>query len=163
MMGSASSGSAHFPQANGRADLEVAVKKAKRTLMDNVSASGSLDNDGLDLLRALLQIRNTPDPDCNILSAETIFGRPIWDAFSFISHKEKFNNPSVWATWWEAWALKEDAMRTRMACSLEKLSEHTRSLPPLSLGDRAFLQNQQGPHPTKFYKSGTVMERRDYD
>ncbi len=151
--------SAHFPQANGRA--EVAVKKAKRTLMDNVSASGSLDNDGL--LRALLQLRNTPDPDCNISPAETIFGQPIRDAFSFISRKEKFNNPSVRATWREAWALKEDAMKARMPRSFEKLNEHTRSLPPLSLGDRVFLQNQQGPHPTKWDKSGTVMERRDYD
>ncbi len=94
--------SAHFLQANGQ--VEVAVDKGKRTLMDNVSPSGSLYNDGL--LRALLQILNTPVPDCNISPAETVFGRPIWDAFSFISRKEKFNNASVRATWREAWALE---------------------------------------------------------
>ena len=49
--------SAYFPQSNGRA--EVAVKKVKRLLGDNVEMNGSLDNDRL--LRGLFQIRNTPD------------------------------------------------------------------------------------------------------
>ena len=57
--------SAHFPQPNGRA--EVAVKSAKRLLMSNTSPTGSLDHD--QFLRAMLQLRNTPDPDCNISSA----------------------------------------------------------------------------------------------
>lgn len=39
----------------------MAVKKAKHTVVDCVSPSGSLDNDCL--LRALFQVRNTPDPD----------------------------------------------------------------------------------------------------
>ena len=69
--------SAHFPKSNGRA--EIAVKKCKRLLMDNVSPTGSVNNDGL--LRALLQMHNTPDPDCNISPAEIIFARPIRDAF----------------------------------------------------------------------------------
>ena len=38
--------SAYFPQSNGRA--EVALKKAKRMLMDNVGPTGSLNNDGTD-------------------------------------------------------------------------------------------------------------------
>ena len=73
--------SAYLPQSNGRA--EVAVKKAMRMLMDNVGPTGSLNNDGL--LRALLQSRNTPDPDCNISTAQVVLGRPIRDAFSPIS------------------------------------------------------------------------------
>ena len=80
-----------FPQSNDRA--EVAVKKAKRTLMDNIGPTGSLDNDGL--LRAMLQLRNTPDPDCNVSPAEVIFGRPIRDAFSFVNRCTKFENPSI--------------------------------------------------------------------
>lgn len=69
-----------------------------------------------------------------------------WDAFSFISEKEKFNNPSIclWATWWETWVLKDNAMRARMSRSLEKLIVHAWALPCLSLGDRVFIQNQQG-------------------
>ena len=67
--------SAYFPQSNGRA--EVAVKKAKRMLMDNVGPTGSLNNDGL--MRALLQARNTPDHDCNNYITST---GGIWQARS---------------------------------------------------------------------------------
>ena len=136
--------SAYFPQSNGRA--EVAVKKAKRLLMDNAGPTGSLNNDGL--LRSLLQARNTPDPDCNILPAHVVFGRPIRDAFSFTSRCIKYNNPSIRPTWREAWSQKEDVMRTRMPRSTEALDMHARSLAPLSLGDKVFLQNQRGSHPS---------------
>ena len=146
--------SAYFPQSNGRA--EVAVKKAKRILMTNVGPTGSLDNDGL--LRALLQVRNTPDPDCNVSPAQVVFGRPIRDAFSFVNRCAKFTNPSVRPTWREAWARKEEAMRSRITRSSEALNNHARPLPPLVLGDRVFLQNQQGPHPKQWDRSGTIVE-----
>ena len=151
--------SAYFPQSNGRA--EVAVKKAKRMLMDNVGPTGSLNNHGL--LRVLLQVRNTPDPDCNISPAQVVFGRPIRDDFSFTSRCIKYNNPSIRPTWREAWSQKEDAMRTRMPRSTEALDMHARSLAPLSLGDKVFLQNQRGSHPKKWDKSGTVVEVGNYD
>ena len=48
--------SAYFPQSNCRA--EVAVKKAKRMLMDNVGPTGFLNNDGL--LGALGPTRRNP-------------------------------------------------------------------------------------------------------
>ena len=32
-------------------------------------------------LRAILQLRNSPDPDCNLFPAQIIFGRPLRDAF----------------------------------------------------------------------------------
>ena len=98
--------SAYFPQLNGHA--EVAVKKAKLMLMDNVGPTGSVNNDGL--LRALLQSRNTPDPDCNISPAQVVFGRSIRDAFSVTSRCIKYNNPSIRPTWREAWSQKEDAV-----------------------------------------------------
>ena len=151
--------SAYFPQSNCHA--EVAVKKAKRMLMDNVGATGSLNNDGI--LRALLQARNTPDPDCNISPAQVVFGRPIRDAFSFTSRCIKYNNPSIRPTWRETWSQKEDAMRTRMPRSTEALDMHARSLAPLSLGDKVFLQNQRGSHPKKWDKYGTVVELGNYD
>ena len=34
---------------------------------------------------------------------------------------------------------------------------------PLSIGERVFLQNQQGNHPTKWDRSGTVMESTGHD
>ena len=45
-------------------------------------------------------------------------------------------------------------MRTRMHPSTEALDMHARSLAPLSLGDKVFLQNQRGSHPKKWDKSG---------
>ena len=73
--------SAYFPQSNGRA--EVAVKAAKRLLIANVSSSGDLNNDLF--LRALLELRNTPDPDCDMSPAEIVFGHPLHNAFLFVN------------------------------------------------------------------------------
>ena len=58
--------SAYFPQSNGRA--EVAVKTAKRLLMDNTLPNGSLDTD--KFLKALLIYRNTPDPATQMSPAQ---------------------------------------------------------------------------------------------
>ena len=49
-----------FPQTNSR--VEVAVKLDKRPVMYNIGPTGLADNDGL--LQAMMQLRNTPDPDC---------------------------------------------------------------------------------------------------
>ena len=68
--------SAYFPQSNGRA--EVAVRITKRILEDNVGPNGSLDND--KVVRALLQLRNTPDRDCGLSAAEVLFGRRLKDS-----------------------------------------------------------------------------------
>ena len=73
--------SVSFPQSNGRA--EVAVKTAKRLLLSNTGPTGSLDHDRF--LRAMLQLRNTRDPDCNLSPAQIIFGRPLRDLFSFVN------------------------------------------------------------------------------
>ena len=68
--------SAHFPQFNGRAD--VAVKVTKSLLMTNVSPNGDLDN--ASFLRALLQLRNTPDPQRDLSPTEIVFDHPLRDA-----------------------------------------------------------------------------------
>ncbi|KAK3752444.1 hypothetical protein QZH41_003512 [Actinostola sp. cb2023] len=49
-----------FPQSNGRA--EVVVNTAKRLLKSNTGPTGSLDHDRF--LRAMPQLRNTPDLSC---------------------------------------------------------------------------------------------------
>ena len=45
----------------------------------------------------------------------------------------------------------------------ERLSEHTQHLPQLKVGDCVRVQNQRGPHPTKWDKSGIVVEVRQFD
>ena len=151
--------SAYFPQSNGRA--EVAVKKAKRLLLSNTSSTGSLDNDRF--LQAMLQLRNTPDPDCNISPSQIMFGRPIRDALSFVNRLEKYSNPHVNPIWREAWMEKESAMRTRMTRSTESLSAHTRPLRPLDIGELVFIQNQQGPHANKWDRTGIILENLGND
>ena len=146
--------SAGSPQSNGRA--EVAVRTAKHLLMSNTGPTGSLDYDRF--LCAMLQLRNMPDPDCNLSPAQIIFGRPLRDTLSFVNQLEKFSNPHISPLWRQAWAAKEEALRTRLACTTESLTTHFRPLCPLTIGERVFIQNQRGTHPTKWDRSGTVVE-----
>ena len=132
------------------------MKKCKRLLMDNIGPHGSLNND--NFLRAILSLRNTPDPDCKISPAEVLFGRPLRDAFSFATHLNKFENPAIRPAWKEAWSQKEEAMKTRYARSMESLNQCARDLPQLKFGDRVFVQNQRGSHPTKWDTSGIIKE-----
>ncbi|GFN83355.1 transcription factor iiib 90 kda subunit [Plakobranchus ocellatus] len=45
----------------------------------------------------------------------------------------------------------------------ERLSANIRVLPPLTIGDCVRIQNQTGPHPTKWDKAGIVIEVRQFD
>ena len=151
--------SAYFPQSNGRA--EVAVKTAKRLLLDNIGPSGTLNSD--KFLRAILQLRNTPNPDCNLSPAEIVFGRQLKDAFKFVNRIQKFKNHNIRPIWRDAWKLKEEALRTRFTRNMERLNARARDLQPLALGDRVFVQNQAGSHPTKWDRSGIVVDTEGND
>ena len=151
--------SAYHPQSNGRA--EVAVKTAKRLLRSNTSPSGTLDSDRF--LRAMLQLRNTPDPDCNISPAQIVFGRPIRDAFAFVSRLNRFTNCNIRPEWREAWRQKEVALRNRFHRTAETLNEHAHPLTPLRVGDRCYVQNQTGNNPRRWDRSGTVTDVHDFD
>lgn len=76
--------------------------------MSNTSPADSLEHDRFP--SAMLQLRNTPDPDCSILPAQIIFGRPLRDTLSFVNRLEKFPNPHVSRIWRQAWTAKEDAL-----------------------------------------------------
>ena len=146
--------SAYFPQSNGRG--EVAVKTSKRLLRSNTGPTASLDHERF--VRAMLQLRNTPDPDCKLSPAQIIFGRPLYDTLSFVNRLEKYSNPHVPLTWRQAWKAKEEALHSRITCTTESLRDHSRPLRPLAPGDRVFIQNQQGNNSTKWDRSGIVVE-----
>ena len=110
--------SAYFRQCNGRA--EVVVKAAKQLLIANVSPSGDLNNDLF--LRALLQLCNIPDLDCDMSPAEKVFNHPLHDAFSFIYRLPKFTNRSIRHIW------REDALRLRAERNNAALRTNTRPL-----------------------------------
>ena len=151
--------SAYHPQSNGRA--EVAVKSAKRLLRSNIEMSGNLNSD--KFLRALLQLRNTPDPDCNVSPAQIVFGKPLKDAFSFVNRLDKFSNQAINPIWREAWQLKEQALRSRFIKTSEVLNRHSRNLRQLYTGDRCFVQNQTGPSPKRWDRTGIVIEAHPHD
>ena len=148
--------SAYHPQSNGRA--EVAVKAAKRALENNVSPDGSLNTDRM--VRALLAIRNTPNPACKKSPAEILFNRKLRGTLplSPFRNSSKFDCKEVDPVWREAWELKEKALKARAIKSEERLSEHSRPLKSLKTGDRVFVQNQTGKNFNKWEKSGTIVE-----
>ena len=151
--------SAYHQQSNGRA--EVAIKSAKRLLKSNTGPSGTLDTDRF--LRAMMQLCNTPDPDCNISPAQIVFGRPLRDTFAFTSRLDKFANKNIRPTWRNAWRSKEAALYQRFHRSAETLSEHSRELPTVQVGDRCYIQNQTGNFPKRWDRSGTIVDVHDHD
>ena len=152
--------SVSFPSSNGRAEL--AVKSTKRLLMDNIGPNGNLNTDSM--VRALLTQRNTPDPGCRLSPAQILFGRPLRDALPCISKDiDAFFNPNISQNWRDAWRLKEQALKARYVKTIKTLSEHSRPLNPLQVGDSVFIQNQTGNYPKKWDRSGIVMEVRSHD
>ncbi|MEL6802241.1 MAG: DDE-type integrase/transposase/recombinase, partial [Bacteroidota bacterium] len=148
--------SAYNPQSNGRA--EVAVKTVKRLMRSNTGVSGSLNTDRF--LRAMLQLRNTPDPDCGISPSEIVFGRQLRDNLSFAS----YNKRSTYSRrWQEAWEGKENALRARFVKTAEKLNQHSRDLPPLVPGSKCFIQSQTGNSKNQWRCTGVVIEAQPHD
>ena len=146
--------SAYFAHSNQRA--ESGVKSAKRMLRENVSNTGTLDTD--KFRRALLNHRNTPDRDTGVSPAQIVFGRPIRD---FIPIKPGLYQPR------QEWILtrerRELALARRHVVQERRLTEHTKTLPKLKVSDVVMIQNQSGPHPLKWDRSGMVVEVLPFD
>ena len=114
-----------FPHSNCRA--EVCVKTVKRLIGTNTKPGGGLDTDALQ--RAILQYRNTPDPETKLSPAMCVFGRPIKDFIPILPGRYEPH-----PTWIDTLAKREEALRNRHMKSYERWAEHTRALPPLIVG-----------------------------
>lgn len=144
--------SAYYAQSNGRA--EVAVKTAKRLLLENIARDGSLDTDRF--ARALLQYRNTPLAGVNLSPAQMLYGRILRDHLPSL--------PDVLQIRKEWILLAEDrerALAKRHMAAVEYYDSHTKTLPDLEVGDNVLVQNQSGNYPLRWDKTGCVVEVRD--
>ena len=151
--------SAYNPRSNGRA--EVAVKSMKRLLQGNVSSSGEIDSEGY--IRAILQFRNTPDPQNGISPSEVVFGRPLRDVLPVKPGTQIFENGEVRPVWKEIWKRREDTLKARFGRQTEALRAKTRDLPPLSLGDMCRIQNQTGRFASRWDRTGQVVQVGEND
>ena len=148
--------SAYYPRANKRA--EVAVKSAKRLVMDNLGPGGSLDTD--KFARALLAHRNCPDEALGGLSpSQIIFGRQLRDHLPALVNKYQPR---------QEWRLEADLRSKAMAKrhgTMEKWLQHgAKPLPPLSCGDTVAVQDLTDKgKPGRWTKSGTIVEVLPHD
>ena len=146
--------SAYYPQSNGRAEL--AVKTAKRLLRENLSSSGDLNTDSA--ARALLQYRNTPLQDLNVSPAQLLYGRQLRDHMPSFAEALKIR-----PQWIQLAEDRERALAKRHLRSMESYNRNTRNLADLKVGDHVLVQNQTGVHPTRWDKTGQVMEVLPHD
>ena len=103
--------STYHPRSNSHA--EVALKSMKRLLTDNVSMSGEVDSEAFT--QAILQFRNTPDPDNGTSPAEIIFGRKFRDTLPVKPNSQVFENSNIKPVWRDIWRKREDTLKTRFA------------------------------------------------
>ena len=146
--------SAHHPHANTRSEL--GVKTAKRLIRENTDRSGSLDNN--KFARALLAYRNTPCRDLNMSPAQIIFARNIRDHLPILPGHYRPR---------EEWILtqrrREEVLARRYTVMGDRLTRGTKQLGRLNIGDIVSVQNQVGPRPKKWDRTGTIVEILPYD
>ena len=138
--------SAYHPTGNKRA--EVGVKSAKRLIRDNVGQSGTLKTN--QFTQALLNHRNTPDPLSKVSPAQIVFGREIRDIIPRISYKPR-------SQWSDLAASRETAFLQRHYAKSE-LPRPQKSLSELSIGDKVYIQDQNGASPRRWSKSGVIVQ-----
>ena len=73
------------------------------------------------------------------------------------------NNESISPLWRKIWRQREESMQDVFARNMEKIQKSSRSLKPLDVGQYVVLQNQNGPHPLRWDRTGQVVEYKDYD
>ena len=104
-----------------------------------------------------MQYRNTPLTDLHLSPAQIVLNRQLRDFLPVLPHKYK---PS------QEWSLlqedRERALASRRSTDGTKLARYTKQQPELQHGTQVAVQNQTGRNPTKWDKTGTVIETRPH-
>ena len=111
------------------------------------SPSGDLNTN--KVMRALLQYLNTPLRGVTDSPAKIVFGRPISDSLPKSPMKKDWTSRNHH---------NELGVAKIRATYKEKLDVHTKTLPPLKVGEPMQIQNQTGPNMTRWDKTGMVVE-----
>ena len=146
--------SSYFAHSNSRAEL--GVKSGKRILMDNMDPDGTVNNDRF--LRAMLQYRNTPQPDTRLSPAQVVYGRYMRDFIPVVN--DKYEPKQEWAMVRE---YREKALKRRLDRDGARLEQYTKKQKLIPIGNAVAVQNQAGRHPKKWDKTGVVVENMDHD
>ena len=104
-------------------------------------------------MRALLQYRNTQLQDVGASPAQLLYGRRLRDHMPSFADALKMR-----PEWIQLAEDRERALAKRHLRSIESYNHNTRNLVDLKVGDHVLVQNQTGVHPTRWDKTGRVME-----
>merc|ERR1711888_275636 len=116
---------------------------------------GTLNTDRF--MRAVMQFRNTPMQDCRRSPAQMVFGRTMRDFLPSLPHK--YEPCKDWVVTQE---YRERTLALKREADHEKWSQKTRDLDMLEVGTPVIIQNQTGNNPTKWDKTGVVLENKPH-
>ena len=124
--------------------------------MDIMNPDGTINND--KFLRAMLQYRNTPQPDTRLSPAQVVYGRYLRDFIPVVN--DKYEPKQEWALIQEC---REKALSRRLDRDGARLERYTKRQKIIPIGDAVAVQNQTGRFPNKWDKTGLVMDDMDHD
>jgi hypothetical protein len=143
--------SAYNPHSNCRAEL--AVKNGKKMLRDNIGHGGSIDTD--KVMRAVLQYRNTPMQDSRRSPAQMVFGRQMRDFIPSLTYK--YEPAKDWAVSQEH---RERTLANKREMDHQRWRYRTKDIDEVEVRTAVAIQNQTGQNPTKWDKTGLIIEKK---